>query len=90
MCQRAFILRWAVERRNYSVFEFYKMKNDINYSNITDTFEKHILFLLAQPVYTKKQRQAFAYGSYLAWHALVGKDFSPEDDERLWKLVRYR
>ena len=62
----------------------------MNYIQITRIIEQHITCLLSDPVYDKKKRHEFAYGAYLTWHALVGNAFLPEDDLRLWKLVRYR
>ncbi len=63
--------------------------NTMDYINITNSIELHIISLLSDPVYTEKQRQNFAYGAYLVWHTLVGEVFFPEDDLRLWKMVCY-
>lgn len=66
-----------------------EVKQFMNYNDITTLIENHINYILSDPVYTEKQRQDFAYGAYLAWHALVGEAFLKEDDIRLWSLVCY-
>lgn len=61
----------------------------MNYNSITTAIESHIICILTDTVYTEKQRHDFAYGAYLAWHALVGEAFNKSDDTRLWKMVCY-
>ncbi|ECZ0089507.1 TPA: hypothetical protein G9E65_004286 [Salmonella enterica] len=62
----------------------------MEYRIITTTIENHIVTLLTDNIYTQQQRQAYAYGAYLTWLALVGDEFIPDDDRRLWEQVRYR
>lgn len=61
----------------------------MDYYYITSVIEAYIVCLLSDMVYTEQQRHDFAYGAYLAWHALVKDSFCKEDDVRLWNLVRY-
>lgn len=61
----------------------------MNYNDITTLIENHINYIISDTVYTEKQRQDFAYGAYLTWHALVGEAFIKTDDIRLWNLVCY-
>ncbi|OSL82217.1 hypothetical protein EAZG_04513 [Escherichia coli TA249] len=62
----------------------------MNYNDITTLIENHINQIFSDSVYTEKQRHDYAYGAYLAWHALVREAFTKKDDIRLWKLVCYR
>ncbi|HAK7944017.1 TPA: hypothetical protein H2V50_004434 [Salmonella enterica] len=58
------------------------------YSNITSVIENNIRDILSDTIFTEEQRRAFAYGSYLAWHALIEGEFKPEDDYKLWRLTQ--
>lgn len=44
----------------------------MEYRIITAAIENHIVTLLTDNIYTQQQRQAYAYGAYLTWLALVG------------------
>ncbi|ELR0534493.1 hypothetical protein R3I79_004690 [Escherichia coli] len=69
---------------------FLDSENSMNYNEITISIENHINQLLSDTVYTERQRHDYAYGAYLAWHAMVREAFTKADDTRLWKLVCYQ
>ncbi|EBU6211324.1 hypothetical protein C1C34_23320 [Salmonella enterica subsp. enterica] len=60
----------------------------MNYNAVTILIENHINYTLSDTIYTENQRQDFAYGACLTWHALLG-GFIKTDDIRLWNLVCY-